>query len=93
MLDKFMTLTPARNATTRASILSRTARWYNDDQKFQFGYILEGLGPEMVGTLILWPIGRSPVIWYYYLMAIWYLLWSFEFFGMLCTKKNLATLT
>jgi hypothetical protein len=59
-----------------------------------FGYILEGLGMENVGTYIVWTFG----IFFCHLMnfmGIWYILRSFGvFFPVLvrCTKKNLATM-
>jgi hypothetical protein len=62
------------------------------NQKFQFGYILEGLAMEDVGIfLALWPILLQFGIFcgsMVYFMVIWYI------FTILvcCTKNNLATL-
>jgi hypothetical protein len=62
------------------------------NQKFKFGYIVEGLRIENVGIFDAYME---------HIMAIWYILWSlynFVMFGIFftvlvyCVKKNLATL-
>jgi hypothetical protein len=74
------------------------------NQKYQFGYILDGLGMANIGTFcghllyfvatcdILWSFGTFVVIWYICGHLVHFVvIWYIFPVLVFCTKKNLAT--
>jgi hypothetical protein len=68
-------------------------------QKFQCGYILEGLGMKNMGMFqgnLEYITAAWCIVWHFgdlvYLVYIWYIWYTFGIFGIHCAKKNLATL-